>query len=259
MRQRKTYGQVFLNDETILEKIAEAVIGEGYEVVEIGAGDGRLSLHMLERTKHLYCLEVDKRFVSILNKKFSAHRSVTVINIDVLKFAFNDFNDKVIVCGNIPYHISKEITLRLIANRKSIKKACLTVQKEFADKLCASAATANYGYLSCLTQYYSRVNIEFDISASSFSPVPKVDSSLVTIDFYQSLPEEAKDEALLFRIIRTAFSQKRKKISNSLAYFINNCDILSEAGIPTDARAGEISLSQYISLSNRLYPTDPLV
>jgi 16S rRNA (adenine1518-N6/adenine1519-N6)-dimethyltransferase len=158
-----------------------------------------------------------------------------------------------VVFSNAPYQISNPLILYLVKNRAYIKKAYLTFQKEFVNKLIAGPSNSAYGFLSCYLQYYAKVNKIFDIPAKAFSPVPKVDSSFISIDFYKELPQTAKDEDFLFKLIRKAFSQRRKKISNSLSQFTSSQHFFSSLKISPDVRAENISLKQYVAIANRIY------
>ena len=257
MKQRKSHGQVFLNDKTLLERIAAIVLSESLDVLEIGSGDGRLSVYLTQSGKKLYCLEVDRRFFSMLKKIFSACNNVEIIHEDILKFSLEKLGKKIVVCGNIPYHISKQLVVYLTGQRDFISKAFLTVQKEFAQKVYAAAGSPQYCYLSCYLQYYAAVSLNFEIPAAAFIPAPKVDSSFIAIDYSKPFALRANNEEKLWSIIRAAFTQRRKKIVNSLKPIGVDKDFLHKSLISESARAQDISLAQYVNLANLSYGNNP--
>ena len=183
MRLSSSLGQVFLKKKSYIKKIIDSLDVKGEKVVEIGPGSGRMTIHLLPLVDHLYAVEVDSRLVEILSHKFIDANNIEIIHKDILNFNFSSLKQKAVVFGNIPYQISKKIINHLISNRGFIKRAYLTCQKEFVDKVVAESGK-EYNFLSCYTQYYAKVNKSFDIPASAFSPIPKVDSAFMSLDFY---------------------------------------------------------------------------
>lgn len=253
MRLYKHFGQVFLKDIKYIKKISDSNgTIEEEDVLEIGSGSGRLTKHLINKAKFIYCVEVDNRLCELLKDKFNQFSNIEIINNDILKFPLGKLGKKVIVFGNIPYQISNEIIQYLVTNRMYIKKAYLTLQKEFSQKLTAPVSSKAYKYLSCYIQYYARVKKIFDIPAKAFSPVPKVNSSFVEIDFYTELPHRAQNEDFLFEIIRAAFSCRRKKIINALPdVYHNKKEIFSSLNISFSLRPCDISLKEYVLLADK--------
>ncbi|MBU2103327.1 MAG: 16S rRNA (adenine(1518)-N(6)/adenine(1519)-N(6))-dimethyltransferase RsmA [Candidatus Omnitrophota bacterium] len=252
MKQSRSLGQVFLTDVRYIQRIVDHLPLDNALVLEIGPGLGALSERILTRTEFLYCVELDGRFAKALGKRFQHDSRLTVMNADIRSFDLSSLPRAPVIVGNIPYAISNDLMRYLVANRHFFSCAFLTVQREFADKLAARVSTKSFSYLSCYIQYYARVEKLFDIPARAFSPVPKVDSTFIKITFYRQVPHCASDESHLFTIVRAAFSQRRKKISNSLRSFIEDPTILKSLGIASCARAENISLSQYVALANAL-------
>ncbi|MDD5195819.1 MAG: 16S rRNA (adenine(1518)-N(6)/adenine(1519)-N(6))-dimethyltransferase RsmA [Candidatus Omnitrophica bacterium] len=252
MKQTRALSQIFLKDTSYIERIAQTVNIEEQTVLEIGAGDGAITSHFLEKGKFLYCVEIDRRFSEILRKTFKDSTKIEIINADILKISLERFGNKVVVVGNTPYLISNELIRYLVKNRAFITRAYLTFQKEFVDKLIAESSTKNYSFISCYAQYYARLEKLFDIPAQAFSPKPKVDSSFLSIEFYQKPLFAVPDDNFLFCLIRRAFSQRRKKIINSLPQLKNQGQLLESLGISANARAENISLNQYATLANAL-------
>ncbi|MBU1809801.1 MAG: ribosomal RNA small subunit methyltransferase A [Candidatus Omnitrophica bacterium] len=274
MKGARPFSQVFLRDKKYIKKILDSLDIEGEEVLEIGAGCGELSGFLYPRAKFLYCVEVDAKFIPSLKSKFCDIPNTQVIKSDILKFSLSKLNPvrskspeiivaskaatsigvkkKLIIFGNIPYQISKRIIKYLVENRSHIKRAYLTCQKEFSQKLIASVSTEHYGFLTCFIQYYAKVENLFDIPSSAFYPVPKVDSSFVKIEFYRDSPyNKVRNVDYLFKIVRQAFSQRRKKIINSLSLLKDGDKFLSSLGISPNVRAENLSLKEYISLANK--------
>ncbi len=254
MRLKQSLGQVFLNDQKYIKKIIASLDIAGKCVLEIGPGAGKITEFISARAKHLYCIEIDPRFYKLLKERFSDRPHIEVIPGDILKFPLTKLPRKLVVFGNIPYQISSDLVKYLVQYRDRIQSAHLTFQREFAQKLTAQPATAHYGFISCYIQYYAQVNKLFKIPAGSFRPIPKVDSSFVNIKFFGRKPYKVKDENFLFNIIRKAFSQKRKKLVNSLSLPKNRHCL----AVDSDARAEDVSLEEYILLANKLYPIESL-
>ena len=253
MKFSKDLGQIFLKNKKYLERIASLLEIEGEDVLEIGAGRGELTQYLVSRAKSLICIEIDSRFIQILKEKFSSYSSVEIICGDILKLDFKNLGKKLVVVGNIPFQISSPLLFRLIEYRQFIKKAFLTFQKEFAQKLVASPKSKDYSFLSCYTQYYAQVKILLTIPRKNFSPPPKVDSCLVKIDFFDNLPYKVKDEKFLFQLIKKAFSQRRKKLINALdKYKSDLIFLLDKLKIDKNIRVDALSLEKYCQIANFL-------
>ncbi|MFA5271537.1 MAG: rRNA adenine dimethyltransferase family protein [Candidatus Omnitrophota bacterium] len=291
MKLSRSLGQVFLENKNYIARILSALQINGETVLEIGPGSGEISEQISNKCKFLYCIEFDPRFVANLEDKFRNKGNVKIIHSDILKFPFASINpfariprampvdewrkgaspcgcganekgptgyarvgssEKVVVFGNVPYQISNSIITYLIENRAFIKNAYLTFQKEFVDKLIAKVSTKDYSFLSCYIQYYAKVNKLFDIPRGAFVPIPKVDSSFIEVKFNDPSLIKAKNDELLFKIIRHAFNQRRKKIANSLSGFCPDPDFFSSLKIDANFRAENVSLEQYILIADRL-------
>ncbi|MDD5585029.1 MAG: 16S rRNA (adenine(1518)-N(6)/adenine(1519)-N(6))-dimethyltransferase RsmA [Candidatus Omnitrophica bacterium] len=252
MKQTRALSQVFLRDTVYLDTIIQSLDIENESVLEIGAGAGAITEKLKSKARNLYCVEIDRRFALLLEEKFKNCLNVTILNADILTLPLARFNTKMVIVGNVPYLISNELIRYLVENSAFIERAYLTFQKEFVDKLIARESMKAYGFLSCFIQYYAKVERLFDIPAQAFSPVPKVDSSFVRIEFNQTRPLTDTRQKYLFTLIRRAFSQRRKKIINSLPQLKNQEPLLKTLGISANARAENISLDAYIALANAL-------
>jgi len=253
MRQRRSFGQVFLNDKRYIQKILDNLDVEGEVVLEIGPGKGAITNYLSGRAKHLYCVEIDRRFCNFLQAEFREKKNVEIIHADILKFPLSKLGKNVIVFGNVPYQISSELIKYLIGYRKCIERAYLTFQKEFVQKLTAKPSSGGCNFLSCYVRYYAKIERLFDIKASAFEPVPKVNSTFSKINFYRKLPFAAENEDFLFKVIRKAFSSRRKKIINSLPVLEDKLKFFSSLEIGPNLRAENISIEKYVSIANRLY------
>lgn len=252
MKLSKSLGQVFLKDANYIHKIVSNLDISGEEVLEIGPGVGQISAYIVELANKLYCIELDGRFVATLKEKFKNNAKVEVIHNDILEFRLSQLDRNMVIFGNVPYNISNPLIKYLVENREYIKRAYLTFQKEFVDKLTAVASTKPYSFLSCYIQYYAKVNKIFDIPAKAFSPVPEVDSSFIKIEFYEQPIHKAQNEAFLFKIIRQAFSQRRKKIINSLPLSLDKHLFFNSLNINPNSRPENLSLQEYVAIADRI-------
>jgi 16S rRNA (adenine1518-N6/adenine1519-N6)-dimethyltransferase len=239
--KRSLLGQVFLRNPKYIEKILEYLEIKGKKILEVGPGDGTFTDYLASGAGNLHCVEYDDHFYRLLKERFAGKSKVKIIKGDILKFSIPELGKNIVIFGSLPYQISTKFIKYLIEQRKFIDKAYLILQKEFSQKLLAKANQGQYGFLSCYLQYYAKVNKVFDIPAKAFKPRPKVNSSFLEIDFYSKLPCKAINEDYLFKLVRKAFSLRRKKLRNSL-------------GVASDLRPGQVSLERYISLANKLYP-----
>ncbi|MEM7817136.1 MAG: 16S rRNA (adenine(1518)-N(6)/adenine(1519)-N(6))-dimethyltransferase RsmA, partial [Candidatus Aenigmatarchaeota archaeon] len=244
--------------KSYINKILENLDIDEEEVLEIGAGRGELTQYILERAKFLYCVELDLRFFNLLKEKFKNFTNIKIIHSNILELSLSNFEKKLVIFGNIPYQISSSLIKYLVENKDYIKRAYLTFQKEFAHRLLARPKDPFYGFLSCYIQYYARVEKLFDIPKEAFYPSPKVNSSFLKLEFYEKLPYNVKDEDLLFKIIRKAFFQRRKKIINSL-FFKDIERVLSELNIDNSKRADDISLKEFVDITNELLKRDNII
>ncbi|MEI8349991.1 MAG: 16S rRNA (adenine(1518)-N(6)/adenine(1519)-N(6))-dimethyltransferase RsmA [Candidatus Omnitrophota bacterium] len=251
MKLSHSLGQVLLKDKACIEKILATLEISGQNVLEIGPGTGEITGRILEAARFLYCVELDTRFYNLLREKFKSSHTIEIFNQDILDFKLCELNTTVVVFGNVPYQISNNLMRYLTDNRQYIQKAYLTLQKEFVDKLIARVSTKSYGFLSCFIQYYARIEKVFDIPAKAFVPVPNVDSSFIRLEFYGQPPYLAKNEIFLFKVIRGAFSQRRKKIINALAFLQDIKKVLLALDIDSSLRPENLSLQDYVRISDK--------
>jgi 16S rRNA (adenine1518-N6/adenine1519-N6)-dimethyltransferase len=251
---KKSLGQNFLTDTRIQQKIIQACDLKADDVVvEIGPGQGVLTRLIAPCVKQLICVETDRDLLEPLRSSLPS--SVEIVHADFLQWDMSHLPDNIKVIGNIPYYISTPIIEKLITDRKKIAAAFLTVQLEFGQRLIAKPGGKEYGSLTCFAQYYADIKMLFKIKNTCFKPAPKVDSCFLSL-MMRPHPEELGDnEEFLFKLIRTAFQQRRKNIVNTLKGLVGK-EKLEEAlkglNIDPNARPENLTLSNYIGLCKRL-------
>lgn len=251
---KKHLGQNFLIDDNIKNRIIDtAQISSSDTILEIGPGRGALTERLLKKKATVYAIEKDPGLISYLHNAVP-QKDFHLIHHDILTFDFSSTPKLTKIIGNIPYNISSPIIETLITNRAYCSEIFLTTQLEFGQRLSAKPNSKNYGSLTCFVQYFADVNILFKINPGSFKPIPKVMSCFLRISFHEPA-KKAKDEKLLFRIIRTAFSQRRKKIENTLCQIIDKkkmLEILKRLKIASGKRADHLHLSDYIAIADMI-------
>tara|TARA_R110000868_G_scaffold383578_5_gene650618 strand:- start:697 stop:1470 length:774 start_codon:yes stop_codon:yes gene_type:complete len=214
-KTKKSLGQHFLTDNNIINKILKSVHAkEGDRLIEIGPGTGALTKWLVQEHKDVHAIELDQRAVAVLEEQLTG---LTIHQQDVLKVDWKDLiseTGETHVIGNLPYYITSPILFSLLESREYFSEAILMMQKEVAQRLVASPSTKEYGILSVQTQLMSTPELLFDVSPNSFSPPPKVMSSVIRITFNK--PKMLCSDKTLKSVVRTAFNQRRKKLSNSL-------------------------------------------
>lgn len=257
----RSLGQNFLVDQNIRLKILGALDLKPSDIIlEIGSGKGELTSLISQRVNKIYSLEIDKRLYSVLNESFRAERNIRVINQDILKFDLSQFikiekiKTRIKVFGNIPYYVSSPIIEHLLNFRANLSAIYISVQKEFAERVVASPGPKDYGAFSCFVQYYTLPKIIFGISKHCFKPSPKVESSFLELKIREVPAVYVKDESAFFKIIRTAFNQRRKVLRNSLLGVVTPevLDIFfNEFALSRGIRPEDLTLENFAFLANR--------
>ncbi len=258
-KPKKSLGQNFLVDKNIQEKIIRSCdLKEADTVLEIGPGRGELTQALLDRAKKVIAVEIDGELCAHLKEKFSSYANFVLINNDILKVGLSRLAcgkgpGRLKVIANVPYYISTPIITHLLNHGKFIETIFITLQKELAARLAASAGSKSYGAFSCLVQFYAKPKILFSIKNSSFWPRPKVDSSFIELKILSAPPVQVRDESLFFKIIRSGFNQRRKLLKNNLGRELPEAkirDCFRTAGIKQGARAEDLSLRDFARVSN---------
>jgi 16S rRNA (adenine1518-N6/adenine1519-N6)-dimethyltransferase len=261
VRPKKRLSQNFLINERAASRIVEALgLQEDDTVVEIGAGQGALTKHLVSKVDTLFAVEIDRRLCSYLKRRFDDRRNLKVINGDILKTNLGELVGQERPCkvvGNLPYQITSPVLSLLQQNKGFIALCVLMVQKEVALRICASPGNRDWSPLSIAVQLYSDAEILFHLKPASFFPPPRVDSSVIRIAFLPEPKVCVPDEKLFFKVVRSAFGQRRKMISNSLAANLNLPKggievILKKVDIDPQRRAETLSLNEFASLSSAM-------
>jgi len=214
---KRPFGQHFLFDPNILKKIiACSGVTREDTVVEIGPGLGTLTKFLSFYAKKIIAIEIDKRLIEKIEGILSSCGNVEIIQADAMKFPYDTINGKFKVVANIPYYITTPLLFRLLEFKEKITDMTLLMQKEVAKRITASHGSRDYGVLSISTQYHTRPELKFMVSRKAFVPPPDVDSAVVHFNVSPRPVFPVSNEKLFFDIVRTAFSQRRKTILNSL-------------------------------------------
>ena len=264
LRPQKKMGQNFLLDPSTAEMIiARAGISFNDTLLEVGAGLGALTVPAGRASKKVYAVEKDQRLIELLKTELLVHNisNTVLINGDILRLdlkkLLKDEAEKIIVIGNLPYNISSMLLVRLIDNRDIIGRAILMFQKEMAARIYADPHCKDYSRLSVMAQYCADIKKIATVKAPLFFPKPKVDSEVIELTFKTDLHHKADDEKLLFKVIKAAFSKRRKTLKNSLTGNILNIDaqqafsLLDRAGIDPVRRAETLTVPEFVELSNQ--------
>ena len=257
LRADKKLGQNFLIDEQVVRQIvAAAELSEADTVLEVGPGIGTLTQGLAESKAQVVAGELDTRLLPVLATTLEGYDNVRVVHGDILKV---DIMEEVgvpnfKVCANLPYYITTPIIFALLEKRLPMERLVAMVQKEVAERMAAQPGGKDYGALSVAIQYYTEPEIAFIVPPTSFIPAPAVDSAVIVCKRREKPPVEVCDEALFFRVVKAAFSLRRKMLSNSL----KNMGIKSEqvakwlelAGVDGKRRAETLSLEDFAKLTN---------
>lgn len=263
---QKKYGQNFLIDTHVLEKIISASeIGPDDCVLEVGPGIGTMTQYLAESAKKVIAVEIDDHLIPILKDTLSAYDNVTVIHGDILKVDVqklcDDYNGgrPIKVVANLPYYITTPIIMGLFESHVPLSSITIMVQKEVADRMQVGPGTKDYGALSLAVQYYAKPEIVANVPPNCFIPRPNVGSAVIRLTRYEKPPVETKDEKRMFAIIRAAFNQRRKTLVNALSnagiYNITKEKVtgaLEEMGLPATVRGEALTLAEFAGLSDLL-------
>lgn len=262
----KGFGQNFIINPGVCPRIAEASgIGPGWGALEVGPGIGVLTEQLAQRADKVVSVEVDKRLEPLLAETMAGYDNFKLVMGDVLKVDLaallkEEFGDRpVAVCANLPYYITSPILMRLLEEKLPVENITVMVQKEAAQRLCAAPGTREAGAISYAVAYYSSPKMLFTVQPGSFYPAPKVTSAVIRLDVRKQpiVQVPGGDEAGLFRLIRAAFSQRRKTIANVVASGLNLPkpqvqEALQAAGLDARLRPEQLTLQQYCDLLRAL-------
>jgi 16S rRNA (adenine1518-N6/adenine1519-N6)-dimethyltransferase len=282
---KRHLGQVFLYDPSILRRIIQiAQLSEEDLVVEIGPGRGSLTKMLAESAKNVIAIELDGKLFEEMKVRLAGCDNVLLIHEDALKYPYENLPDFKVV-ANIPYYITTPIIFRLLQMKhtpdlldaqkivemspshpifkkvegegyqvkKNLKSMTLTIQKEVAERIVAYPGGKDYGVLSVMIQYYTEPELKFIIPRGAFRPIPKINSAVVHFKILDKPPVSVKNEEFFFRVVKMAFSQRRKMLSNALKSLGEDIKTqLAEAGIDPNRRPETLSIEEFARISDML-------
>lgn len=261
----KALGQNFIVNPSVCPRIAEeGGAKKGIGVLEVGAGIGVLTAELAKRADRVVCIELDERLLPVLNETLGEFDNVKIINGDILKVNLpeilrEEFGDMpVVVCANLPYYITSPVIMLLLESRLNIDSVTVMVQKEAAARLCAEVGSRDSGAVTVAVNFYAEAKKLFDVSRGSFMPAPNVDSAVIRLDIRPAPPVEVEDEKFFFRMVRAAFSQRRKTASNGISAGTgipkqSVIKAIESAGLPATVRAESLTMEQLGMLCKELY------
>ena len=259
----RSLGQNFIINPSVCPRIAEeGGAARGTGIIEIGAGVGVLTKELAARADKVVSVEIDKRLLPILEETLADCHNVRIINADFMKTDIRALIEEnfggldVKLCANLPYYITSPIIMKLLEDRLPISSATVMVQKEAAVRLCAKDGTRECGAVTYAVRYFSEPRILFGVSRGSFLPPPDVDSSVIRFDMLSEPPVRPNDEEFFFRLIRAAFSQRRKTAANAMSSAgIEKSRIyeaLESCGLSAGIRPEQLLLEDFAKLSDIL-------
>ncbi len=260
----KGLGQNFLINPSVCPKIAEyGLAKEGFGIIEIGTGFGTLSRELAKNAEKVVAVEIDQRLIPVLDETMSDFENFKVINADIMetdlaKLIDDEFKGlKTAVCANLPYYITSPVIMMLLESELPLEAITVMVQKEAADRLCAEMGTRACGAVTAAVRFYGEAQMLFKVSRGSFMPAPNVDSAVIQICPNNHYKKMVNDKTMFFKIIKGAFSQRRKTLANSLssALSLNKellYDIFERLGHSKNVRCEQLTMEQWTELSNAL-------
>ena len=260
----KALGQNFIVNPSVCPRMAdESGIDSESGVIEIGAGIGVLTAELAKRAKKVVCIELDSKLLPILDETLADFDNIEIINDDVLKIDLAALIEEkfggmpVYVCANLPYYITSPVIMTLLESRLPLKAVTVMVQREAAQRLCAPVGSRLSGAVTVAVDYYAEARKLFDVSAGSFMPAPKVDSSVIRLDIREKPGIEVSDEKLFFSMVHAAFGQRRKTASNSISSGTGIpkavvAEAIERCGFPPSVRAESMTAEQLAALCEAL-------
>lgn len=261
---KKKFGQNFLIDKNILDKIINATEADGDSVVlEIGPGIGTLAVELAKRGATVYAIEIDSTLIPILEKNFELYPNIKLIHGDALKVDYKEIlapyigEKKIKVAANLPYYITTPLIFKILETDLPWESITLMMQLEVAQRICAKPGRKDYGSLTVAVNYYGKPTLITKVPSQAFFPSPKVDSAVLNIKL-NTEKIFVKDQQLFFKIIKTAFNQRRKTLLNNLLNLgklnkeeLNN--LLKSINIDGSRRAESLTIEEFALLTNAIY------
>ncbi|MBQ2971031.1 MAG: 16S rRNA (adenine(1518)-N(6)/adenine(1519)-N(6))-dimethyltransferase RsmA [Ruminococcus sp.] len=261
----KALGQNFLINPSVCPRMAEFCGAQkGVGVIEVGPGFGVLTHELCKLADKVVSIELDKRLMPVLKETMAEHSNFKVINEDILKIDLHKLIEdefkgmRVVVCANLPYYITSPVIMKLLEEKLDIEAITVMVQKEAALRLCAKVGTRDSSAITVAVNYYSEPKLLFHVSSGSFMPAPKVDSAVIRLDISGKPRVKCKNEKMFFRVVKAAFSQRRKTVLNSISsgMGIAKVDVesaLADSSISLNSRAEQLTLEDFSKIADSLY------
>lgn len=264
MTLKKSRGQNFLANHTVVEEIASLCGDEELCIIEIGPGVGAMTAELAKLYKKVIAIEVDRDLIPVLEETLGEYDNVEVIFEDAMKIDFRAFVDekfpgeRVCVCANLPYYITSPVIMKLLDASDCFESIVVMIQKEVADRFCAEPDTDDYGKITLAVQYKAAVEKCFSVSAGNFIPPPKVTSTVIKMNIRKEPPVKPVSVENMFKLIGAAFAQRRKTLSNAIKATGANYtkeeieDAIEHIGFDRNVRGECLGLSDYARLSDIL-------
>lgn len=257
LKANKSLGQNFLINQQIIDDIVKvANVNEDDLIIEIGPGLGSLTSKLADNAKKVVAIELDQNMIEILKERFSLYKNVEIIHGDIMKVDLKEIigeEKNVKIVANLPYYITTPIVMKLLEENLKMKSITVMVQKEVGERFCAIPGGKEYGAITVSINYYSDPKIVLDVQKDNFNPIPEVDSCVVQLKLKKN-HIELKDKKLFFRLIKIAFSQRRKNIGNSLTGIGMTKqevkEMLEALSLDINLRAENLSINQYAQIAN---------
>lgn len=258
----KKYGQNFISDPSLLERIASVCDWKDGDVaLEIGPGAGTLTRAIAAHADRMLAIEIDRRLAPLLEESLTGCDNVKLIFGDALKSDLDalvrdelDHNGDYKLVANLPYYITTPLIMHVLEDSHHVDELVIMVQKEVGERLCAKPGSRTYGAVTVMVQYLATASRAFDVGRRAFTPPPDVDSTILHLVPYKERPIQAKDDAMMRRVVKAAFSQRRKTLRNSLASLgVDKAIIamaLEKAGIDEQRRAESLSVAEFVALAD---------
>lgn len=261
----KSLGQNFLINPSVCPKMAQMCgADENTGVIEIGAGVGVLTAELAKRAKKVVCIELDTRLLPVLEETLCDFDNIEIINADVMKTDLHKLIEekfkglKVVVCANLPYYITSPIITMLLEEKLPIEAVTVMVQKEAAERFCTPVGSRQSGAITVCTNYYATAKQLFGVSRGSFMPAPNVDSAVIRLDIRKEPAVSVNDEEKFFKMVRAAFSQRRKTAVNSISSCLSIpkeriIEALRQSELSETVRAEKLTMQELALLCDNLF------
>lgn len=262
---QKKYGQNFIGDPALLERIATVCDWQpGDRALEIGPGAGTLTRAIAREAEEMLAIEIDRRLAPLLEETLADCANVHLVFTDALKADLDalmrgtlGWDGRYKLIANLPYYITTPLIMHVLEDSEKVSELVIMVQKEVGERLCAAPGSKAYGAVTVMVQYAATVARAFDVGRHAFVPAPEVDSTILHLIPYEKRPIQAQSDAVLRRVVKAAFSQRRKTLRNSLSSL--GCDkalikqALEAASIEDSRRAETLSVAEFVALADAFY------